>query len=81
MDFESIEYANFSTRAGAEKGSGLRPEAEVILVLELVADSLNDCEISRRVGIPRVAAQHRYSLSVARRGSVALLDAFVGLKW
>src|SRR4029453_9963027 len=22
MDFESIEYANFSTRAGAEKGSG-----------------------------------------------------------
>ena len=40
MDFESIEYADFSTRAGAEKGSGMRSEAEVRLVLELVANGL-----------------------------------------
>jgi hypothetical protein len=53
MDFESIEFADFSTRAGAEKGSGMRSEAEVRLALELVANGLNDCEISRQVGIPR----------------------------
>ncbi len=53
MDFESIEYADFSTRAGAEKGSGMRSPQEVALVMELVRAERNDCEIARETGIPR----------------------------
>jgi hypothetical protein len=53
MDFESIEFANFSTRAGAEKGSGMRSHEEVALARELVEAGLNDCEIARHTGIPR----------------------------
>ena len=49
MDFESIEFANFSTRARRER--------------------VAKCGHERKLGRSR---------SVARRGSVALLDGFVG---
>jgi hypothetical protein len=53
MDFESIEFADFSTRAQRQKGSEVRTREEVALVLELVAMGRNDCEIARETGIPR----------------------------
>jgi transposase-like protein len=53
MDFESIEYADFSTRAGGRRVAEVRTREEVALVLELVAMGRNDCEIAREAGIPR----------------------------
>jgi hypothetical protein len=35
------------------EGSEVRSQEEVVTVLELVRAGLNDCEISRRTGIPR----------------------------
>ncbi|HEV8373977.1 MAG TPA: helix-turn-helix domain-containing protein [Actinomycetota bacterium] len=73
----------------------MRSREEVALVLGLARQGLNDCEIARRTGIPRGTVRdwracdalgiewrphNRWSLSVARRGSVALLDQFVGPK-
>jgi hypothetical protein len=53
MDFESIEYANFSTRAGGRRVAEVRSREEVATVLELIRSGRNDCQIARETGIPR----------------------------
>jgi hypothetical protein len=50
------------------EGSEVRTRAEVVLVQQLAQQGRSNSEIAR------------VSLSVARRGSVALLDQFVGPK-
>ena len=52
MDFESIEFADFSTRA-REKGSEVRTREEVGLVIEFARAGCNDREVARETGIPR----------------------------
>jgi hypothetical protein len=53
MDFESIEFADFSTRASGGRVSEVRSRAEVAWVLELVQAGGNDCQIAGETGIPR----------------------------
>jgi hypothetical protein len=53
MDFESIEYADFSTRAGGSRVAEVRSREEVARVLGLARMGWNDCQIARETGIPR----------------------------
>jgi hypothetical protein len=65
----------------------MRSREEVAVVLERIGVGWNDCQIARETGIPRDRdprslvrgrPNNPFSLSVARRGSVALLDEFGG---
>jgi hypothetical protein len=53
MDFESIAPPYYATRAHRKEGNEVWSREKVSIVLELVREGWNDCQIARETGIPR----------------------------